>query len=141
MRLADEYLVDQLEAKYDATKRATDWLNERLGELKTKVQDSERAVELFKAENNLVEAQGSTLSEQQVAKLNEQLILARAETAQAKVKYDQVKEVTGRGGDASSFADGAAIGSARFAARQGVGGTPRRLPNSPRNMAHVILRW
>ena len=81
------------------------------------------------------------MSEQQFAKLNEQLILARAETAQAKVKYDQVKEVTGRGGDASSFADGLQSGVLGSLARQGVGGTAGAWPNSPRNMARVILRW
>ncbi len=71
---ANEYLVDQLESRYEATRRANEWLSERLGELREKVRDSERAVELFKAQNNLVETAGSTLSDQQVAKLNEQLI-------------------------------------------------------------------
>ena len=43
---ADEYLVDQLEASYEVTRRANEWLEERLGDLKTKVRNSERAVEL-----------------------------------------------------------------------------------------------
>ena len=30
---ADEYLLDQLESKYEATRRANEWLNERVGEL------------------------------------------------------------------------------------------------------------
>ena len=46
---ADEYLVDQLEANYEVTRRANDWLSERLGDLRKKVRESERAVELFKA--------------------------------------------------------------------------------------------
>jgi exopolysaccharide transport family protein len=103
----DEYLVDQLETKYEATRRNNDWLNERLGDLRNKVRDSERAVELFKAENNIVGVEGSTLSDQQVSKLNEQLILARAETAQAKASFDQVQAAVKRGGDLSSFADAA----------------------------------
>lgn len=102
---ADEYLVDQLESRYDATRRANDWLNERLGELRQKVRDSERAVELYKAENNIVETAGTTLSDQQVSKLNEQLILARAETAQARAKYEQIQAVRNRGGDITAFAD------------------------------------
>jgi succinoglycan biosynthesis transport protein ExoP len=102
---ANEYLVDQLESRYEATRRANEWLSARLGELREKVRDSERAVELFKAQNNLVETAGSTLSDQQVAKLNEQLILARAEAAQAQVKYDQIEAVRKRGGDVTAFAD------------------------------------
>jgi exopolysaccharide transport family protein len=118
---ADEYLVDQLETRYESTKRTNDWLNERLGDLRTKVRDSERAVEVFKAENNIVENQGSTLSDQQLAKLNEQLILARAETAQAKASYDQVQAAAKRGADLSSFADSAqaaAIGAMRAKASE-----------------------
>ena len=102
---ADEYLVDQLESKYEATRRANAWLNDRLGELRTKVRESERAVALFKAKNNIVTTGNTTLSDQQIAKLNEQLILARAETAQARAKYEQVRTVRNRGGDITAFAD------------------------------------
>jgi succinoglycan biosynthesis transport protein ExoP len=102
---ADEYLVDQLESRYEATRRANEWLNQRLGELREKVRDSERAVELYKVQNNIVETEGTTLSDQQVAKLNEQLILARAETAQARAKYQQIQAVKKRGGDITAFAD------------------------------------
>jgi exopolysaccharide transport family protein len=102
---ADEYLVDQLESRYEATRRANDWLNERLSDLRERVRDSERAVELYKTQNNIVETAGTTLSDQQVAKLNEQLILARAETAQARAKYEQIQAVRKRGGDITAFAD------------------------------------
>lgn len=102
---ADEYLVDQLEAKYEATRRANAWLFERLEALRTKVRDSERAVEAFKAENNIVASKGTTLNDQQIGKLSEQLILARAETAQKRAKYKQVLELTKKGGETNSFAD------------------------------------
>jgi succinoglycan biosynthesis transport protein ExoP len=102
---ADEYLVDQLEAKYDATRRSNEWLNERLGDLRKKVEESERAVALFKEENDIVDTTAGTLTDQQVAKLNEQLILARAETAQALVGLEQLRSVVERGGETSSFAD------------------------------------
>ena len=117
----DEYLVDQLETRYEATRRTNDWLNERLGDLRNKVRDSERAVEVFKAENNIVESEGSTFSDLQLAKLNEQLIMARAETAQAKASYDQVQAAAKRGSDLSSFADAAqaaAIGAMRAKASE-----------------------
>ncbi len=121
---ADEYLVDQLEANYEVTRRANDWLSERLGALRKKVRESERAVELFKVENNIVETNGSTLSDQQVAKLNEQLILARAESAQAQAKYDQVQAVRKRGGDITAFAD--ALQSSALAALKGKASEIRR---------------
>lgn len=118
---ADEYLVDQLESRYDSTRRANDWLNERLADLRNKVRDSERAVEVFKSQNNIVDTQGSTLSDQQIAKLSEQLVLARAETAQARANFEQLQAAMERGGDVSSFADAAQaamIGSLRSKASE-----------------------
>ncbi len=102
---AGEYLVDQLEAKYDATSRANAWLFERLEELRTKVRASERAVERFKTENGIVAAKGTDLNEQQIAKLSEQLILVRAETAQKRAKYQSLLAVIKKGGETTSFAD------------------------------------
>ncbi len=121
---ADEYLVDQLEASYEVTRRANEWLEERLGDLKTKVRTSERAVELYKAQNNIVDSEGTTLSQQQVSKLNEQLILVRAETAQSQAKYDQIQAVRKRGGDITAFAD--ALSSSALAALKGKASEVRR---------------
>ena len=103
---ADAYLVDQLEGKFEATRRANEWLNSRLGELGERVREAERAAELYRAENNLVEARGATFNDSQVASLNEQLILARAATAQASAKLEQLQEISARGGEIASFAQG-----------------------------------
>ena len=103
---ADAYLVDQLEAKFEATRRANDWLNTRITELRERVREAERAVELYRAENNLIEAGGTTLNDSQVASLNEQLILARAATAEARTKLEQLQEISARGGEITSFAQG-----------------------------------
>ena len=103
---ADAYLVDQLEAKFEATRRANSWLNTRIAELRKRVREAERAVELYRAENDLVEAGGATLNDSQVASLNEQLILARAATAEARAKLEQLQEISARGGEVTSFAQG-----------------------------------
>jgi succinoglycan biosynthesis transport protein ExoP len=121
---ADEYLVDRLESTYEATRRANEWLSGRLSDLREKVRASEQAVELFKAQNNIVDTGQTTLSEQQIAKLNEQLILARAETAQARAKYQQVQAVRKRGGDVTAFAD--ALQSSALGALKSKGSEVRR---------------
>jgi succinoglycan biosynthesis transport protein ExoP len=102
---ADEYLIDQLEAKYDATRRANAWLNDRLGDLRKQVEESERAVEVFKVEHNIVDTTAGKLTDQQVFRFNEHLIAARAETAQAAVGLEQLRSIVSRGGDPSAFAD------------------------------------
>ncbi|WP_342641108.1 GumC family protein [Rhodoligotrophos ferricapiens] len=87
---ANEYLIDQLEARFQATKLATDWLNDRLTTLRTSVQAAENAVELYKQQNNLVSAGGEDIYEQQLAQLNQQLVLARAEAAEKKARVESI---------------------------------------------------
>ncbi|MEM7319000.1 MAG: polysaccharide biosynthesis tyrosine autokinase [Pseudomonadota bacterium] len=96
--LADLYIVDQLETKFEATRRASSWLNQRIGELKQKVQASEAAVETFKADQTIGAGQGDDLTKQQIAELNTELISARAARAEANARYNQVQRRFTRGG-------------------------------------------
>ena len=88
----DVYLLDQLEAKFDAVRRATSWLNEHLGELREKVQDSDRAVQLFRQQHNLNEVRGTTLTGQQLSDLNAQLMIASADSAQKASALRQLQD-------------------------------------------------
>jgi polysaccharide biosynthesis transport protein len=100
--VADQYIVDQLETKFEAAKRATTWLNERLGELQEQVRVAETAVERYKAENGLTEAKdGQSLTGQQLSDLNAQLIMARSNLAEQEAKYRQLANLaaSGRGVD------------------------------------------
>jgi uncharacterized protein involved in exopolysaccharide biosynthesis len=88
--VADAYLVQQLEGRYDATRRATDWLKERLDEHKVKLRRSEERFERLKAEMDLVEKEGATLEERQLVRLNDELVQQSARTADARAKYESV---------------------------------------------------
>jgi polysaccharide biosynthesis transport protein len=90
---ADAYLVDQLDAKYDATRRASSWLLDRMAELKQKVLTSDLAIQKFKADNDLVAAGGKLLNEQQLNEVNSQLVTARADTAKAEARYARIKAI------------------------------------------------
>src|ERR1700744_5919357 len=95
----DFYLLDQIEAKFDAVKRASGWLNDQLDQLREKVRDSEHAVEVYKDQNNLTQTtKGTTLSEQQLSELNSQLILATADRAQKESGLAQART----GGDSTA---------------------------------------
>lgn len=104
--VADKYIVGQLQAKFDATKKATDWLNDQLGELKQKLESSERAVENYRKSHDLVEvSKGTGLSQQQLSEINSQLIIARAQRAEAEAKYQQVESILRSGHDIDSVAE------------------------------------
>jgi polysaccharide biosynthesis transport protein len=97
--VADAYVTDQLEAKYQATRRASVWLQDRIKELRDQVSAAERAVVDFKTQNNIVSTGGPDkrlLGEQQVAELTSQLVIARANTAEAKARLDRIESVLSR---------------------------------------------
>jgi polysaccharide biosynthesis transport protein len=95
---ADAYLDTQLEAKFQAVQRANNWLNLHLTDLKEKAQESDRAVELFRAQHGLTLAKGETVNAQQIAELNSQLILASADRAQKESNLRQVQDQLRSGG-------------------------------------------
>ncbi|WP_274631346.1 polysaccharide biosynthesis tyrosine autokinase [Arvimicrobium flavum] len=94
---AEAYLSDQLDANFDATQRATIWLQGRLDELRDSSQAAALEVAKFRAENGLTAARGELISEQQLSDLNSQLILAQAETANAFGRYSQFKSIIDSG--------------------------------------------
>ena len=91
--VADSYVVDQLEAKYQATRRASFWLKDRIKELRDQASVAERAVVAFKTENNIVESGGRLIGEQQLAELNSQLVTARSQVSEARAKLDRIQSI------------------------------------------------
>ncbi|CAN5416317.1 polysaccharide biosynthesis tyrosine autokinase [soil metagenome] len=79
---ADNYLLDQLEAKFDATRQANTWLNTRLADLRGEVIQNEASVEQYRAANNLLSTSGETLTEQEISTYNQQLAQVRAQQAE-----------------------------------------------------------
>ncbi|WP_448034099.1 GNVR domain-containing protein [Bradyrhizobium liaoningense] len=92
--VANAYLVGALEAKYQSTKRATEWLQQRSLELSEQATASDRAVQTFKAEHNIVGTSRGLMSEQQLSDLNTQLVQARAATAEAKARLDRIDAIS-----------------------------------------------
>ena len=103
--LAELYLVEQLEAKFEATERATDWLNERLGALRAEVEKSERLVEAYRSEHGLVVSLGVTVDEQQLSEINAQLILSRAHLAESQARFRHVNGLLASGSGVDSLAE------------------------------------
>ena len=103
--IAEFYLVDQLEAKYEATRLASEWLTDRTAEMREKVKASEDAVEAFRRQAGLLEGKGVTLASQQVAELNTQLILARGTRAETEARLRQVQALLTEGAGPESAAE------------------------------------
>ncbi|RTE90034.1 polysaccharide biosynthesis tyrosine autokinase [Bradyrhizobium sp. LVM 105] len=91
--IADAYIVDSLEAKYQATRRASVWLQDRIKELRTQASAAQKAVVDFKTANNIVDTGGRLMNEQQLAEVNSQLVMAHASTAEAKARMDRINDI------------------------------------------------
>ncbi len=104
--VADQYILAQLQAKFDATKKATDWLNAQLSNLKDKVKSSEQVVEVYrKSHGLLVVGNEMGLSQQQLSVINSQLIIARAQRVEAQAKFNQVARILKSGKDIDSVSE------------------------------------
>lgn len=89
--VAQSYLNEQTQVRADAARQVSQSLTARLNELKERVHQAEERVEAFKASHNIVDANGQLVNEQQLSDLNNQLAAARARTAAAKARLDQVE--------------------------------------------------
>ncbi|TDX63946.1 exopolysaccharide transport family protein [Methylosinus sp. sav-2] len=104
--IADAYVVDKLDARFEAARRASAWLSDRLVELRQQLRESEEAVARFRAENNLSgSTPGATLNQDQLAQLNGRLVQARAETAEKKARLDMLQKLEARGGGIAQLPD------------------------------------
>jgi succinoglycan biosynthesis transport protein ExoP len=106
--VADAFVVDQVEARYEAARHASVWLSDRIEELRQQVRQSEEDVAKFRREHNLVATTSegkTTITEQQLADLNEKLIVARADVAERRAKYEQAKKVLEQGGNTEGVPD------------------------------------
>jgi exopolysaccharide transport family protein len=112
--VATAYVEDQLEAKFDATKKATEWLSSRIAELSTQSQQADAAVAEYKAEHNITTTvDGGSVVDQQVASVNNQLVLARTDLAEKQANYSRLADLARQGKAADS---GQAVASPVIAA-------------------------
>src|SRR5262249_47238029 len=108
--IAEAYITEQFEGKYESTRRATQWLEERIEELDQKKKLAERAVVDFKKNNDMIMADGKLVNEQQIVDLNTQLATARRQTSEAKARLDRTDAVIS---DTSLSADMGAVSTGR----------------------------
>ena len=100
---ADAYIEDQLQAKFEATRRASAWLEQRIGELRQQASDAYKAVQDFKSENSIIiGVDGKLASEVELDQLGIALAKARADTSQARAKLDRISRVLEQRSDKES---------------------------------------
>ena len=89
--LVSLYMENQASARADDERRANELINSRLGELRDQVRQAEDRVDDFKQRNRITVSEGGIFDEQQLGKLNGELVSARATAAEAKSRLAAVR--------------------------------------------------
>ena len=97
--VVDDYLAGQKEAQRKALDQLATWLEGKLAELKTRVAETDTQIERLKAESGLSETGKGSINEQQLADLNTQLMLVRADVAEKRARLEQARQLSATGGN------------------------------------------
>ena len=101
--IANTYIENDLDARFQMTRTASNWLQERLSGLKEKLTQSEQVLQNYREKQGIVSVQDSSLggTGQQMAQLQTRLIEARTRRAEIEATYKIVKEASNAGDLAS----------------------------------------
>jgi capsular exopolysaccharide synthesis family protein len=91
--LVDNYIEYNFRTKYDASRQATGWMEQRLDELKVKVEKSEQAMVDYERQNNIVSVgDKQSVAEARLDELNHNLSVAQTERLSKESVYKMVAE-------------------------------------------------
>lgn len=95
--VADTYIELDMEARYKMTQKATSWMNVRLVALKDNLDKSERDLQSYREQHNIIDTKGLELggATSQLGAALGNLTAARLARAQAQTNLDQVRRAKG----------------------------------------------
>ncbi|MFC7541377.1 hypothetical protein ACFQU2_20560 [Siccirubricoccus deserti] len=110
---AELYIADQLEMKFNAVRRANDWLDSRVAQLRRELQLTESRIAELRTSSGLTRGVSAGLATEQVSRINTDLIESRNLLATAEARLNAARA----GGGADLTALGAANLTSGRAAR------------------------
>ncbi|WP_221800653.1 GumC family protein [Oceanobacter mangrovi] len=95
--MANAYIKSQMEAKVGMTQQAAVWLQDRLGGLKSRLDESERKLQDFREANNLIDVEGvDTLVAKQLDEITKRLVEASSVRLESETIYRQLESLSDR---------------------------------------------
>lgn len=114
-RLAEIYMRETNNAASDTTRETAELLTSKLQELGKQANEASRAVEDYRRENGLIDANSTLLVEQQLTELNRKLSDARSQVQSTLARLNQVRAAVAGGGP--SAIEDAEIGASNVLSR------------------------
>ena len=90
--VAEQYIVDRLEARLEATRSATEWLSTRVDDLRTRVQEAEQEVEAARADLVEKSGQGLEVLRNQLSARSGDLAQLRNRLSEAEARQTRISE-------------------------------------------------
>jgi len=91
--LAQVYIDDQIRAHRQAMAQESDWLTDHVEELRQRVSEAQRRLEQFKSQHGVLDANGGTFLDRQIAEYNQQLTNSQISRAQAEERARQLESL------------------------------------------------
>jgi uncharacterized protein involved in exopolysaccharide biosynthesis len=101
--VAEAYIADQIAARGQSARRASDALAARLADLRDGVRDAETRVEKYKAMHDIVGTNKELVTDQQLDDSGAKLENARTKSQEFRARLDQIEALRRSGGDAGSI--------------------------------------
>jgi succinoglycan biosynthesis transport protein ExoP len=98
--IAESFVAQNLERRFDSTSYAKNYLEDRLQELKLKLEDSERKLVAFAQKEQIVssgDTSGANLTEQNLGSLNAAYAKAKEDRIRAESRWQQAPSLRGTG--------------------------------------------
>jgi capsular exopolysaccharide synthesis family protein len=94
--MAELFIETDLEARVAMTQKASEWLRERMGELRAKVDTAEKNLQEYRDRERIIDAKGLALSgaSRQLEELTKSLVEARAKRAEAEAAYNLIQQIS-----------------------------------------------
>jgi len=102
--IARNYIDQNLEYKFMASKEANDWLGERLAEQRRQVESAEAALQHYREQHDAISLQDrENIVVQKLADLNAAVTQAKTERFQKQALYNQLQGLAAKGGAIDTF--------------------------------------
>ncbi len=109
--LADQYVIDKLEGNLEVTRKANEWLNQRLASMRSELRAAEEQVSQLRLELGFPAAAGGgdgaqgNLYEQELAELNAQLVIQRADLSEKRSRLATLRREIDAGRPVDDYTD------------------------------------
>ncbi len=107
-KVVDDYLAGLREGRQQALQQMAVWLKAKLAELKTRVVETESTIEKLKSASGFSDTGKGNVTEQQIADLNAQLMVVRADLAEKRARLEQAHLLSATSAGLQDIPEGAA---------------------------------